>query len=325
MPPRTEIIVACPMPAASLARLAQEFVVHYVPEPGERERLVETSGAIFSGVVTNAATGWSTALMDRMPQLRIICAIGVGYEAIDIDAASTRGISVTHGRGVNTSSVADHALALLFSVVRRVPSNDRAMREGKWSTLRHALPDITGSTAGILGLGAIGVAIATRLRAFEIEILYHNRNRRTDVSFNHVPDVASLASNSDFLIVAAPGGEATRHLVDAKVLANLGSEGYLVNVGRGSIVDSVELGSALSNGVIAGAAIDVFEEEPALPEVLIEAPNLVISPHIAGLSPRSERAYVQCILDNLTAKFAGRELPTPVPGSIDAPDFQRRS
>lgn len=318
MPDRSEIIVACPIPERSLRRLEREFIVHYLPEVERREHAVGELWARIRGVVTNAASGWSAALMDRMPKLQIICAIGVGYEAIDVDAASSRGISVTHGRGVNTTSVADHALALLFAAVRAVPANDRAMRSGQWSELRHPLPDISCKTAGILGLGAIGLAIATRLRAFDISIVYHNRNPRENVGFDYAPDVINLARAADFLIVAAPGGAATRHLIDAPVLEKLGAQGYLINVGRGSIVDSVTLGSALSNGTIAGAGLDVFEEEPALPQTLLDAPNLVMSPHVAGLSPRSEDAYVQCILDNLLAKFAGHDVLAPVPGSIDA-------
>lgn len=314
---RPEIIVACPMPERSLRRLEREFIVHYVPEVERREHAVGALGARISGVVTNAASGWSAALMDRIPKLQVICAIGVGYEAIDIDAATSRGISVTHARGANTASVADHALALLFAAVRAVPANDRAMRSGQWSELRHPFPDISGKTAGILGLGAIGLAIATRLRAFDIDIVYHNRKPLDEVGFDYAKDVVDLALAADFLIVAAPGGDATRHLVDTTVLDQLGAQGYLVNVGRGSIVDSLALGSALHNGTIAGAALDVLEEEPALPQTLIDAPNLVMSPHIAGLSPRSEAAYVQCILDNLLAKFAGRDVLTPVPGSID--------
>jgi lactate dehydrogenase-like 2-hydroxyacid dehydrogenase len=313
-----EIIVACPLPAESIQLLSSRFTVHYVPDPAGRNDIVEAVGSRIRGVVTNAASGWSAGLMDKMPLLAIICAIGVGYEGIDVEAARDRRISVTHGRGTNTAGVADHALALLFSVVRAVPLNDRAVRSGHWEAVRQSWPDISARRAGILGLGRIGLAIAQRLHGFDIEVAYHNRTPRSDVAFTYAADVHALARAADFLFVTTPGGPQTRHLVDGAVLHSLGPEGYLVNVGRGSVVDSGALGHALTERVIAGAAIDVFEEEPVLPPALRDAPNLVITPHTAGLSPRSERAYAQSILDNLSAKFEGARVLTPVPGSIDA-------
>jgi lactate dehydrogenase-like 2-hydroxyacid dehydrogenase len=313
-----EIIVACPLPTQSIDLLSGRFTVHYVPDPAARHGIVAALGGRISGVVTNAASGWTADLMDRMPRLEIICAIGVGYEGIDVEAARSRRISVTHGRGTNTDSVADHAMALLLSVVRAVPLNDHAVRAGRWEDVRRSWPDISGGRAGILGLGRVGLALARRLRGFDIEIAYHNRTPRPDVEFDYATSVTALALGVDFLFVTAPGGPQTRHLVNATVLQSLGPEGYLVNVGRGSVVDSAALGHALSAHTIAGAALDVFEEEPALPPTLRDAPNLVITPHTAGLSPRSERAYAQSILDNLSAKFEGARVLTPVPGSIDA-------
>jgi D-3-phosphoglycerate dehydrogenase len=312
-PKRHSIIVACSMPARSVERLSAEFAVHYAPDATRREQAIDTLGAEVHGVVTDVATGWCAAWMDRLPALEIICAIGVGYESIDVAAARARGIEVTHGRGVNTMSVADHAIALLFAAVRGIVSNDRAMRAGEWKALRHAWPDLSGRRVGILGLGAIGMAIATRLAAFGMPVAYHNRKPRDDVGFDYMPDMASLAAAADFLFICTPGGAATRGLVNESVLRALGAGGYLVNVGRGTVVDAAALADALHAGVIGGAALDVYADEPSIPRVLLDAPNLVLSPHVAGLSPRSEQAYVDCITANLQACFSGRALPTPVP------------
>ncbi|WP_233831682.1 2-hydroxyacid dehydrogenase [Paraburkholderia sp. ZP32-5] len=316
-PGRVSIIVACALPAHGLTRLSAAFDVHYAPDAARREHAIATWGTVVRGVVTNVATGWRAQWMDRLPALEIICAIGVGYESIDVAAARARGIAVTHGRGANTASVADHAIALLFAAVRGIVSNDRAMRAGEWNALRHAWPDLSGRRAGILGLGAIGMAIATRLAAFDMPISYHNRNPRGDVPFDYAPDAVVLAAAADFLFVCAPGGAATHGLVDARVLRALGPDGYLVNVGRGTVVDTAALAEALHARTIAGAALDVYAEEPAVPQRLLDAPNLVLSPHVAGLSPRAEEAYVDGIVANLSACFDGRALPTPVSGSDD--------
>jgi lactate dehydrogenase-like 2-hydroxyacid dehydrogenase len=311
--PKPVVIVAFPVDPLVTERLGEHYIVHYVPDRNQREETVRALGASVQAVITNGTQGWTASLMDGLPNLKIIAALGAGYEHIDVAAARARGIAVSHGRGTNTSSVADHAVALLFAVVRDIPATDKALRRGEWASARAARPDLSGARLGILGLGAIGTAVAQRLAGFRMEVAYHNRRERPGVPYRYLATPAELARWCDFLVVTAPGGAATHHIVDAAVLESLGPSGFLVNVGRGSTVDSAALGDALQRRKIAGAALDVFEGEPTLAPILKNAPNLVVTPHIAGYSPSAYDAYVRSVVDNIEARLAGRPLPTPVP------------
>ncbi|EIK93461.1 NAD-binding D-isomer specific 2-hydroxyacid dehydrogenase [Pseudomonas sp. M47T1] len=277
-------------------------------------RLHVTPSAAIEAVLTNGSIGFTAQQMTDVPRLGIICAQGAGYENIDLAAARARGIVVTHGPGTNDESVADHALALLLAVVRDIPQADRAVREGRWAQSRHPRPMLSNKKLGILGLGTIGQKVARRGElGFGMAVGYHNRQPRQGTCATYFDTLPGLAAWADFLLVATPGGVGTRHLINDAVLAALGSEGYLVNIARGSVVDNAALTRALAQGTIAGAALDVVDGEPLIPTPWLALDNLILTPHIAGRSPEAMQATLQQVLDNLDAFFVGQPVPTPVP------------
>lgn len=280
-----------------------------------RTEALRDAAATARAVLTNGRFGLSGAEMALLPKLAIVCAVGAGFEAIDLDTARSRGIAVTHTPDRNAPAVADSAIMLLMAAVRRLPQADRFVRSGGWQDQWRAItPTVSGKRLGILGLGKIGGRIAYRAaRGFDMEVGYHNRAAVAGAPYRYFDRLVDLASWADFLIVAAPGGPHTRHLVDAQVLAALGPQGYLVNVGRGTVVDTAALIEALQSNRIAGAGLDVVEGEPAIPQRLLDLDNLVITPHCAGRAPETQAAATALIIDNLNAHFAGRPLLTPIP------------
>jgi lactate dehydrogenase-like 2-hydroxyacid dehydrogenase len=286
------------------------FRLILAPTPATRAGAVTTRGNEIDAVLTRGPLGFSADEMATLPNLGIICVIGAGYEQVDVRAAEARGITVTNGAGVNAPSVADHAMALLLSIVRDIPQADASVRRSEWRKVTR--PSFTNKRIGILGLGAVGMAIARRAQGFDMRISYHSRSPRTDVDFNYCPTLLALAAESDFLIVATPGGSGTRHLVDTAVIQALGEKGFLVNIARASVVDTDALIDALQHGRLAGAALDVFDDEPHVPDALKALKNVVLTPHVAGLSPEASRATVQKVADNLLAFYAGKPVLTPV-------------
>jgi lactate dehydrogenase-like 2-hydroxyacid dehydrogenase len=236
--------------------------------------------------------------------------IGAGYEQVDLLAAEARGITVTNGAGVNAPSVADHTMALLLSLVRDIPQADASVRRSEWRKVTR--PSFANKRIGILGLGAVGMAIAKRALGFDMQINYHSRNPRPDVDYHYCATPLALSAESDFLIVATPGGAGTRHLIDKASIEALGEEGFLVNIARASVVDTDALIDALQHGRLAGAALDVFDDEPQVPDALKTLNNVVLTPHVAGLSPEASRGTVQMVADNLLAFYAGKPVLTPV-------------
>lgn len=283
----------------------------YAPDAAARAAVADRLGEV-TLVLTNGVVGLSAAEIDSMPNLKLISALGVGHENIDAAHAAARGIVVSNGAGTNDDTVADHAFALLLSAVRRIPYLNQATRDGVW---RDALPmdmGVAGKRIGIVGLGRIGEKIARRGRAFDCEIGYHSRNRREASPYAYFADVPSLAAWSDFLIIATPGGAATRHLVNADVLRALGARGFLVNIARGSVVDTAALAAALAAKTIAGAGLDVYESEPNPPEPLLGFEQLVLTPHVGGRSPEALRASIDLFIANATRFLAGEAVTTPV-------------
>lgn len=307
------LLVLMPLDPDRAARIAAGgFALIFAPTPEQRAAAIQASPEL-RAVLTNGATGFTAAEMDALVKLEIICAIGVGHENIDVAAARARGITVTYGPGTNASSVADHALALLLAVARDIPAADAAAKSGRWMASRQPRATVSGKRLGILGFGQIGLEIARRAQGgFAMEIAYHNRRPREGCTHHWLPSVTALAEWSDFLVIAAPGGVATRHLVDAGVLAALGASGFLINIGRGSVVETAALVQALNRGVIAGAALDVVEGEPNVPPELAACPNLILTPHIAGRSPEAIGATAALVVENLRAHFAGQKVLTPV-------------
>ena len=264
-----------------------------------------------------AASGESKVpreLIAQLPKLEMISVFGVGYDGVDVAAARERGIAVTHTPNVLNDEVADLAMALVLAVSRRLVEADRYVRGGQW--LKGPMPlarKVSGTRMGIVGLGRIGQAIATRAEAFGMSIAYTSRNAKPGVAYRYFPSAEALAAEVEFLVVITPGGAATRKLIDAKVLAALGKKGYLVNVARGSVVDEAALVAALQAGTIAGAALDVFENEPNVPEALFGLDNVVLVPHIGSATWQTRQAMSDLAFGNLEAHFAGRPLLSPVP------------
>jgi lactate dehydrogenase-like 2-hydroxyacid dehydrogenase len=302
------LLVLIPLLEERKAAVEAVFETIYASDPASRKAMIEREGARVRAVLTNGAIGLTAAEFDALPALEFVAALGAGYEKIDVEAARKRGIEVTNGGGTNAACVADQAFALLLATVRKIPEFDRAVRAGIYRDALPTLPNVSGKKLGILGLGEIGKEIAQRALGFSMEVAYTNRRPRSDVPYRFIDNVHALASWADYLILAAPGGAATHHLVDAKVLAELGSKGYLVNIARGSLVDSAALAEALRNGTIAGAGLDVYETEPLPPTELLDSPNLVISPHIAGFSPEAFLAADARFVENGRRFFAGEKV-----------------
>lgn len=222
-------------------------------------------------------------LLDVLPRLELVVNLSAGAEAVDADALARRGIPLHTGAGANAVDVAELAFGMLLALGRELLPGDRQVREGAWPALKPRVRRVAGRRLGIVGMGAIGKMLALRAQAFEMDVAYTSR-RSVPGPWRFVGDLVQLARESDFLVLALPGGAATRHLVDATVLDALGPEGFLVNVARGSVVDEQALIAALQQGRIAGAALDVFEHEPHVPPALRESERVVLQPHRGGVT-----------------------------------------
>jgi lactate dehydrogenase-like 2-hydroxyacid dehydrogenase len=285
------------------------------------DRLHETDPAAFAAVAPSiravACAGDSIVpgeLIARLPALEIIAVMGVGYDGVDLAAAGARGVRVTNTPDVLNDDVADLAIALMLCAARQLPAADRYVRAGEWEA-KGPMPlqrKMSGARCGIVGMGRIGKAIARRALSFDMGIAYTARSAKPELPYRFVRDVKALAEQSDFLVLITPGGAGTKHLVDAAVLRALGKKGILVNVARGSVVDEAALIEALEQGVIGGAALDVFENEPRVPERLKALPHVVLLPHVGSATTATRQAMADLAFANLQAHFAGQPLLTPV-------------
>jgi lactate dehydrogenase-like 2-hydroxyacid dehydrogenase len=266
-------------------------------------------------MVTRAAIGADRRIIDKFPNVEIIALRGVGVDRIDVAYAHSRGIVIANTPDVHSDDVAGQAMALLLASLRQIAGGHRYVTEGRWTSVpnRPALGrDLRGMTVGIFGLGRIGKLLAERLKPFKCEIAYTGRTHQKDQPYRYVPGVLELAHISDALVVCAPGGEQTDGIVNANVLAALGPEGVLVNVGRGSIVDEPALVEALTSGRLGQAALDVFTNEPAVPDALKTLENVILQPHVGAWTENAQRAIDEMLIANLDAHFAGRRLPGSV-------------
>lgn len=293
-------------------QLGAHFEVLYAPDRTRCAQALAAHGPRVQAVLTVGAIGLSAAQMQAMPQLRWVGALGAGYENIDVAYARAHGIAVSNGAGTNDQCVADHAFGLVIAAVRGLVRLDRLTRQGVWRNDIPLPPNVSGKRLGILGLGTIGQKVARRAQAFDMPVGYHNRRPKDGVDFTYFDSVLALAQWADVLLVATPGGAGTRHLVDAPVIAALGPQGYVVNIARGSVVDTAALAQALRTRALAGAGLDVYESEPLPPAELLDLDNVVLTPHVAGWSPEAVQATVDLFLDNAHRHFAGQPLVTPV-------------
>ena len=310
---KPEIVIVGPMYPDTLRQLDENFTTHRLWQAKDRAAFLGELRDRVRGIATTGQLGADAALMEALPKTEIISCFAVGVDAVDLAAAKARGIPVTNTPDVLTDCVADLAMGLALAVARRIVEGDRFVRSGKW--LQGGLPlgtKLGGRTMGILGLGRIGRAVAKRAEAFGMTIVYSGPNKKDDVPYRYYADLAAMAKDSDVLMVTSPGGAATRRVVNAEVLHALGPKGIVVNVARGSVVDEPALVAALKDGSVGGAGLDVFEDEPRVPEALFALENVVLNPHQGSATHDTRAAMGQLVVDNLKAHFAGRPLLTRV-------------
>ena len=307
------LMVAAKLPPFYMASLHGQFTV--LDRIHELDPVAfEAAAPRIRAIAANGEAKVPRALMDRLPALELISVFGVGYDGVDIQAARDKGVMVTHTPDVLNDDVADLAIGLMLSVARRIPQADQFVRAGKWPSGPLPLATkVSGARLGMVGLGRIGSAIARRAESFGMSIAYHARNAKPGCDYPYFATPQALAAEVDFLVVITPGGAATRGLINAQVLQALGPKGFLINVARGSVVDESALVEALAARRIAGAALDVFENEPHVPEALWSMDNVVLTPHMASATLQTRTAMANLAFGNLQAFFAGRPALSPVP------------
>jgi lactate dehydrogenase-like 2-hydroxyacid dehydrogenase len=308
-----EILMTSPMMPLIVEGVAKNFTLHHLARASDEEVLFREAGPRIRGLAAGGTRRIDGAMMDRLPNLQIISNFGVGYDRVDAVEAGRRGIIVTNTPDVLTEEVADTAVGLLIATVRQLPQVDRYLRAGKWLEKDYPLTaTLRERTVGIVGLGRIGKAIARRLEAFGLGIVYHGRRKQDDVPYRHYASVLDMARDVDTLMIVIPGGDETKHLVNAEVLKALGPNGVLINVARGTVVDERALIEALRNKTILTAGLDVFEDEPRVPQELIDMDHVVLLPHVGSASVHTRNAMGQLVVDNLVSWFAGKGPLTPV-------------
>lgn len=254
------------------------------------------------------------AFMQQFPKLEQISSFGVGYDHIDAKWAGEHGIVVTNTPDVLNEEVADTALGLLLCTVRELPQAERYVRAGKWPSAHYPLTKATlrNRTVGIVGMGRIGKAIARRLEAFGVPVVYHSRNPQAGVAYKYYPKLLDMARDVDTLMIIVPGGASTQNMINAEVLKALGPNGIVINMARGSVIDEPALIEALKNRTIYSAGLDVFANEPHVPKELLEMEHIVLFPHLGSASEATRAAMDQLVVDNILAWAAGKPPLTPV-------------
>lgn len=302
-----------PLLAPLIERLEPAIIVHRLWEAGDRDAFLREHAHVRL-VITDALAGADRRLIEALPELELIASFGVGCDAIAVDAARARGVRITNTPGVLDDDVADLAMALLLAVARRLVDADRFVRAGRWPEQRMfpLARRVSGKRLGILGLGRIGKVLARRAAGFDMRIAYHGRRAQPDQPYTYYADLLALARDSDFLVVLVPETAATRGLVGREVLAALGPEGVLINVGRGAVVDETALVELLAAGHLGGAGLDVYAHEPHVPEALLGMDNVVLLPHIGSGTVETRAAMAELLLRNVQAWLAGKPPPTPV-------------
>lgn len=305
------------LPPFLVERLKKEFTLHDFIDPADPDKVLDEVGPKIRGILAGGMKGPNANLINRLENLEIIASFSVGFDATDVAAAQARGVIVTHTPEVLTGDVADLAMTFILMAPRRIGESERFLRDGKWLKGRMDLgTTVKGKRLGILGLGRIGKAVARRAEVFGINIGYYDTKPMGDLPYQPHASLLELAAASDMLLVACEGGQATRGLVDASVLDALGPNGFLINTARGTIVDQAALVGALKEGRIAGAALDVFDGEPAVPAELLAMENVILTPHIASSTQETRRAMADLVHDNVRAHFDGKPVLTPVPSQI---------
>jgi lactate dehydrogenase-like 2-hydroxyacid dehydrogenase len=295
---------------------SDQFVLHHFETTHDLERLTPDVAAKVRGIaITYNTVRGDAKTLARFPKLEIVSSFGVGYDHVDAAYARDHNIMVTNTPDVLTEEVADIAMGLLIATLREFVKADRYLRAGQWQTAQFPLSpgSLRDRTVGVVGMGRIGQAIARRLEASQVPVVYHTRNPVTGLSYEHYPDLMEMAKAVDTLVVIVPGGPGTAKMINADVMKALGPRGVIVNVARGTVVDEQALIEALRSGTILAAGLDVFEREPNVPDELKAMQNVVLLPHIGSASVVTRNAMDQLVVDNLKAWFAGKPPLTPVP------------
>lgn len=308
-----------------LCAMTKPLLLVHPPLPGFQERLARTYrvatapladevAADVQAIVTVGSKGVSNAMLEKLPALRAIICFGAGYDGVDVAFAKARGVAVTNCPNVNNEDVADVAIGLMLSAARRLSEGERIVREGRWTGLMAVPPvrRVRGRRLGIVGLGAIGLAVGSRAEPFGLEIAWTGPRPKPDAPYRFEPSLPQLATWADVLIVCAAATAENAKMIDAAVLSALGPEGLLVNVGRGSLVDEEALIAALKSGALGSAALDVFEAEPTPAARWADVPNITLSPHLAGGTLESLIESGALVIENLRCLFAGEPLKTPL-------------
>jgi lactate dehydrogenase-like 2-hydroxyacid dehydrogenase len=315
---RIEILLPEAIFAPTRRLLEAAFTVHALHEAADPDALLAEAGPRIRAIARGNHRLIDRALMAKLPGLEIVAVFGAGYDGIDLDYARERGIVVTHTPGVLDEEVADYAIGLMVMTIREFPAAMRYLRDGTWKA-KGPFPQVANSlrdrTVGIVGLGRIGRAIARRLEAMQVPVVYHARHRRADAPYRYFADLLALAEAVDTLVIAVPGGEATRGLIDADVLKALGPRGMVFNIGRGSSIDEKALIAALESRRIAGAGLDVYASEPDIDPAFLALDNVVLLPHAGSATVQTHGAMGQLLVDNLKNWFEHKQPLTPVPES----------
>ena len=311
-----KVLIYSRFPKAMMVRIGERFELMDAAgkPPAEVFTAEQLSGV--RAMITAGGTPLGADVMDTLPSLRAIICYGTGYDGVDLKAAASRGIAVGHSPAANAAGVADLAVTLMLAATRRLLPADDYVRNGSWSgakpsPLMRPQPGNPGRRVGVYGMGAIGRKIADRVAAFETEVGYFSRSRR-EVPYQYLPSLEALAEWCSVLMIAVRAGADTHHAVDAGIMQKLGKDGYVVNIARGSVIDQAALVAALADQTIAGAGLDVYEQEPHAPDALSAFPNVVLTPHIGGHTIESHLAMQDCVIANLDAFFAGKPLAYPV-------------
>jgi len=313
---KPDLVLVGPQKPVFLERLAPVFDIHPLNAANDRDAFfAHVADRVRAIAVTYSSEKVSAEFMSRLPKLEIVSSFGVGYDHVDAKWAGAHGIIVTNTPDVLNEEVADTALGLLLCTVREFPQAERYLRAGKWEQKAYPLSPTTlrDRTVGMVGMGRIGRAIARRLDAFGVPVVYHSRRPQAGVAYRHYPDLVAMARDVDVLLVIVPGGAETRNMINAQVLEALGPNGILINIARGSVVDEPALIAALRDKKIRSAGLDVFVNEPKVPKELMEMDNVVLFPHLGSSSVYTRAQMDRLVIDNLLSWAAGKGPLTPVP------------
>lgn len=309
----TKVAILGSMHAYVKAYINEHYTLIDIPSVAEIPAGLQAHAEGIHIVICSAYTGLKSEWITLLPNLKLVCNFGVGYDSTDIQALKARGIPFSNTPDVLNDAVADTAMALLLSLVRQVTLSDKFVRDGEWEKRAYPLtPDVAGKKVGVVGLGSIGKVIVKRLSGFDCQIAYHNRSPRDDVDFRYFDTIIELAQWADFLIVATVGGAQTKHLINADVLKALGPESFLINISRGSVIDEAALIQALKEKAIAGAGLDVFENEPMINREFSTLSNTVLMPHVGSGSIEARQAMAALVVDNIKNYRAKGDVITKV-------------